>query len=104
MTLAEAKGLSDRRIFLRYGLRNAILPQTTALALALGQIVSGSVLVEVVFGYPGVGTLLYQSIRQFDYFIIYGIVFMLIVALGLATLILDLALPLLDPRISYQRN
>jgi peptide/nickel transport system permease protein len=103
MTLAEAKGLSPRRIFLRYALRNAILPQTTSLALSLGQVVSGAVLVEVVFGYPGVGTLLYQAIRQFDYFIIYGIAFMLIVALGLATLILDLMLPLLDPRISYQR-
>lgn len=103
MTLAEAKGLKERRVFLRYGLRNAILPQTTSLALALGHIVSGSVLVEVVFAYPGVGTLLYQAIRTFDYFIIYGVVFMLIVALGLATLVLDLALPLLDPRIRYHR-
>jgi peptide/nickel transport system permease protein len=103
MTLAEAKGLKEQRIFLRYGLRNAILPQTTSLALALGHIVSGSVLVEVVFAYPGVGTLLYQAIRTFDYFIIYGVVFMLIVALGLATLVLDLALPLLDPRIRYHR-
>ena len=90
MTLAEAKGLTPRRIFLRYALRNAILPQTTALALALGHVVSGAVLVEVVFGYPGVGSLLFQSIRTFDYFVIYGIVFLVIVAIGVATLILDL--------------
>lgn len=103
MTLAEAKGLTGRRVFLRYALRNAILPQMTSLALALGQVVSGAVLVEVVFAYPGVGSLLYQAIRSFDYFIIYGVAFMLIVALGLATLILDLMLPILDPRITYHR-
>jgi peptide/nickel transport system permease protein len=54
-----------------------------------------------VFSYPGVGNLLYQSIRSFDYFVIYGVAFMVIVAIGLATLILDLLLPILDPRISY---
>lgn len=104
VTLAEAKGLKPRRIFFRYALRNAILPQTTALALSLGHVVSGAVLVEVVFGYPGIGNLLFQSIRTFDYTVIYGITFMVIVAIGLATLILDLLLPLLDPRITYQRS
>ncbi|MCB0104455.1 MAG: ABC transporter permease, partial [Caldilineaceae bacterium] len=54
ITFAEAKGLKDREIFYRYALRNALLPQTTSLALSLGYIVSGAVLVEVVFGYPGV--------------------------------------------------
>lgn len=103
MTFAEAKGLNPRRIFLWYGMRNALLPQVTGLALALGHVVSGSVLVEVVFGYPGVGNLLYQAIRTFDYFIIYGIVFMVIVAIGLATLLLDLLYPILDPRITYRR-
>ena len=62
MTYAEAKGLPSRTIFLRYGMRNAMLPQTTSLALALGGIVSQAVLVEVVFGYPGIGTLLYRAI------------------------------------------
>lgn len=104
VTLAEAKGLLPRRIFFRYALRNAILPQATGLALSLGHVVSGAVLVEVVFGYPGVGNLLYQSIRTFDYTVIYGITFMVIVAIGLATLILDLLLPVLDPRITYQRS
>jgi peptide/nickel transport system permease protein len=104
VTLAEAKGLKPRRIFFRYALRNAILPQTTALALSLGHVVSGAVLVEVVFGYPGVGSLLYQSIRAFDYPTIYGITFMVIVSIGIATLILDLMLPLLDPRITYRRT
>jgi peptide/nickel transport system permease protein len=101
VTLAEAKGLRPRRIFYHYAFRNALLPQVTALALALGQVVSGVVLVEVVFGYPGVGGLLFQSIRTFDYTVIYGLTFLVIVAIGIATLILDLLLPKLDPRITY---
>jgi peptide/nickel transport system permease protein len=101
MALAEAKGLNPGRVFLRYGVRNAILPQITSLALSLGRVVSGAILVEIVFAYPGVGNLLYQAIRSFDYFVIYGVAFMVIVAIGLATLILDLLLPALDPRINY---
>lgn len=104
ITFAEAKGLKDRDIFLKYALRNALLPQTTALALSLGFIVSGAVLVEVVFGYPGVGTVLYRAIQTFDYFVIYGVVIILIFAIGLATLIMDLIYPLLDPRISYLKR
>jgi peptide/nickel transport system permease protein len=104
LLFAESKGLKGKTIFLRYAIRNALLPQLTALALALGNIVSGAVLVEVIFQYPGVGTLLYQSIRNSDYFVIQGIVFMIIVSIGLATLVLDLIYPRLDPRISYARR
>jgi peptide/nickel transport system permease protein len=104
VTFAEAKGLRARTIFRRYCVRNAILPQTTALALALGQILSGAVLVEVIFGYPGIGALLFQAIRENDHFLIQGIVFTVIVALGFATFVLDVIYPWLDPRISYQRT
>ena len=104
LLFAEAKGLRGRTVFLRYAIRNALLPQLTALALALGNIVSGAVLVEVIFQYPGVGSLLYQSIRASDFYMIQGVVFMIIVAIGLATLVLDLIYPLLDPRISYARR
>ena len=100
---AEAKGLRSLTIFLRYCVRNALLPQATGLALALGQIVSGAVLVEVIFGYPGIGTVLFQAIRENDHFLIQGIVFTVIIALGLATLILDAIYPLLDPRITYRK-
>jgi peptide/nickel transport system permease protein len=103
VTFAEAKGLRSPTIFLRYCVRNALLPQATSLALALGQIVSGAVLVEVIFGYPGIGTVLFQAIRENDHFLIQGIVFTVIIALGLATLILDAIYPLLDPRISYRK-
>ena len=103
VTFAEAKGLRSLTIFVRYCVRNALLPQTTALALSLGQIVSGAVLVEVIFGYPGIGTVLFQAIRENDHFLIQGIVFTVILALGLATLVLDAVYPLLDPRISYRK-
>ena len=104
VTFAEAKGLRSATIFTRYCIRNAILPQTTGLALALGQILSGAVLVEVIFGYPGIGALLFQAIEENDFFLIQGIVFTVIVALGFATFLLDVLYPLLDPRISYRRS
>jgi peptide/nickel transport system permease protein len=104
MTMAEAKGLPSGNIFMRYAVRNAILPQVTALAIALGHVVSGSVLVEVVFGYPGIGSLLYKAITGSDYFVIYGVVFIVILAISTATLAVDLIYPFLDPRISYRRR
>ncbi len=104
MTLGEAAGLKDRTLFFTYALRNALLPQTTALGLSLGQLLSGALLVEVIFSYPGIGSVLYNAIRQFDYFLIQGIVFTIVLGVTLATLILDLIYPLLDPRISYQRG
>jgi peptide/nickel transport system permease protein len=99
MLFADARGLQDRTVFYRYALRNAVLPQFTSLALSLGHVVSGALLVEVIFTYPGVGSLLYNAIKGADYFVIYGIVFMVVVTIGLATMIVDLAYPLLDPRI-----
>lgn len=99
MTFAEAKGLKPRRLFFHYGVRNAILPQLTALALFVGQIVTGAVLVEIVFSYPGVGSLLLDSIKLFDYPTIYGIVFILTLTVAVSMLIVDLVYPLLDPRV-----
>jgi peptide/nickel transport system permease protein len=104
ITFAESKGLSPRRIFLWYGMRNALLPQITALAVALGLILSGAVLVEVIFNYPGLGYLLYNAIEGKDYFVIQGIVLMLIICLALALYVVDLIYPLLDPRITYHRR
>ena len=104
VTYADAKGLKDSTIFVRYAIRNALLPQTTALGLALGQVIAGTIIVEVIFSYPGIGKVLFTAIRGSDYFLVQGIVFMLILAIGLATLILDFIYPLLDPRITYTRN
>jgi peptide/nickel transport system permease protein len=104
MIFAEAKGLKDKTLFMRYAVRNALLPQATALALALGEILSGAVLVEVVFGYPGIGSVLYNAIKDFDYYLIQGIVFTIVLSIGFATLVVDLTYPLLDPRIRYGKS
>lgn len=102
MVFGEASGLKGRTLFGQYAMRNALLPQTTGLALSIGQILSGALLVEVIFNYPGIGGVLYYSIRQFDYFVIQGIIFTVVLGVALATLALDLVYPLLDPRISYE--
>lgn len=104
MILAKAKGLKERRIFLRYSVRNAVLPQFTALALSMGSLVGGSILVEYIFAYPGIGSLLYDAILTNDFNLIQGIVFVLVLTTSTAVLIIDLLYPLLDPRISYQRH
>jgi peptide/nickel transport system permease protein len=104
MLFGEAKGLKGWRLFYKYGIRNAILPQMTGLALAISYIVSGSVLVELVCRYPGIGTILQRAIAQLDYGVIYGIVFVLTVTIATAMLIMDLVYPLLDPRIRYEQS
>lgn len=103
MMLSEAKGLRSGRIFAKYAIRNALLPQTTALALSLGTIVSNLVLVEVVFSYPGVGGLLVASIIQNDFYVLNAVVFVIIFGIAFGTLALDLIYPLLDPRITYEK-
>lgn len=104
MTFADAKGLTPRRIFFRYGVRNAILPQVTMLALFMGQIITGAVLVEIVFSYPGIGFLLLRSIQINDFTTIYGIVFILILTIGFSMLVVDLLYPMLDPRTRKVRS
>jgi peptide/nickel transport system permease protein len=104
MMMAHAKGLLSRTIFFHYSLRNALLPQVTGLALALAGIMSGAILVEVVFAYPGIGFLLFRAISGNDYFVIQGVTLFVIMSVGLALLILDLLYPLLDPRIQTQRR
>lgn len=101
MLLAEAKGLPRRRIFWWYAVRNAIPPQVTHLAIALGHVVSGAILVEIIFAYPGLGYQLYQSITNSDYTVIQGITLLLAVSVGFAVLIIDLIYPRLDPRVTY---
>jgi peptide/nickel transport system permease protein len=104
IALAEAKGLKERRIFFWYALRNGLLPQLTALALRLGYVVTGVILVEVIFSYPGIGFKLFQAVQTKDYFVIQGIVLLLIFSIAFTLLIMDLIYPLIDPRITYQRR
>jgi len=104
MIQADAKGLKGSRIFMRYALRNALLPQVTGLALVLGTIVTGQVLVERVFSYPGIGDILFQAIRLSDFFVIRGIVIVIILGIAGATFLLDILYPLLDPRIKVRSS
>mgnify|MGYP001816124358 CR=1 FL=1 len=104
MILAEAKGLAPRRIFMRYGIRNGILPALTALALTLGSVAAGSVIIEYIFAYPGMGYLLYQGIINSDFNLVSGIVFYLILGVSFAVFVLDLSYPLIDPRITLERG
>ncbi len=101
MLLADAKGLPKRRILWWYSVRNAIPPQVTHLAIALGYVVSGAILVEIVFSYPGLGYQLYMSIVNSDYTVIQGITLILAASVGFSVLIIDLIYPRLDPRVTY---
>jgi peptide/nickel transport system permease protein len=96
---AQLKGLSRPRILLRYVMPNAMLPQVTFLALQLGLMFNGSIIAEIVFNYPGLGSLIYTAILQGDYNLLMGTVSLSIVAVATATLVIDLIYPLLDPRI-----
>lgn len=98
---AKLGGVKESRIVSRYIIRNAMLPQITGLALSLGQIFSGALITEIVFSYPGVGTLLYNAIITGDYNLIMGIILISIVAITTAILIIDLLYPLFDPRVRY---
>ena len=99
--MAEAKGLPEREILWRYAFRNALLPQVTGLALALGNIVSGALLTEIVFAYPGMGWLLYNAIVNVDYPVIQGVVLIIVLSVCTATFIIDVIYPLIDPRVRY---
>ncbi len=101
MLLADAKGLPKWRILWWYSVRNAIPPQVTHLGIALGYVVSGAILVEIVFSYPGLGYQLYQSIVNSDYTVIQGITLILAISVGLGVLLIDLIYPRLDPRVTY---
>lgn len=104
MHLARAKGLRPTYVLYRYMVRNAILPQITAFAITLGTLVSGQVLVEYIFAYQGMGNVIFSALRNQDFPVIQGTSFILIVMTALAVLIIDLIYPLIDPRISYERE
>ncbi len=98
---ARLGGISEGRIVSKYVIRNALMPQITGLALSLGQIFSGALITEIVYGYPGLGMLLYNAIVRADYNLIMGITMLSIVGITTAILIVDLTYPLFDPRVRY---
>jgi ABC-type dipeptide/oligopeptide/nickel transport system permease component len=97
---ARAKGLSDRKVISRHVLRNALLPIATIVALSLGWIVAGAILIEFIFTWPGIGWTLWNAINQRDYPMLQGGFLILAVAVVLLNFLADLAYFRLDPRIS----
>lgn len=96
---ARAKGLSGRRIILRHALPNAILPIIAMIGIDIGQFMGGVVVVEAVYGWPGIGQLAWQAIQQVDIPIIMGVTLTSALAIILGNLAADLITPLIDPRI-----
>lgn len=103
VALAEAKGLSERGILFRHALRNALLPLYTHAALSLGALTSGAVLVETVFGYPGLGRLLTEAVAMRDYPLLQGGFLLVTVGVIGANAVADLTYPWLDPRLRRAR-
>ena len=100
MVLAQAKGLHRRTILGKYALRNAMLPSFTSLMLNLGAAVSGSIVIETIFAYPGIGMVMMQAIHSQDYPVIQGAFAIIAVSVVLMNLLADFIYPFLDPRIS----
>ena len=96
--MARAKGLSDWKIMTGYAARNAILPNLSGFAMSLGFVVSGAILVEYVFNYPGLGYLLYNAVQNTDYPLMQVLFMLFTVAVLVAVLICDFAIVALDPR------
>ena len=99
VVMAEAKGLRSNRIMISYGARNAVIPSLANFANALGFVVSGAIVVEVVFNYPGIGYELFQAVTNDDYPLMQGIFLIIVLAVLAANLLADLAYLALDPRV-----
>ncbi|MEV4108081.1 ABC transporter permease [Nonomuraea sp. NPDC049695] len=98
VVMAEAKGLTSRRVMWAYAARNAILPNITSFALSLGFVVGGSVLTEIVFSYPGIGSMLLKAVENEDFPLMQGIFLVISLAVLVANFLADLAYVVLDPR------
>ena len=101
VNFAEHKGLTPSTIFRSYYVRNALLPQITGLALAFGSIVTSGILIEQLYGLPGLGSILGDAIRSNDFMVIYGIALFVVGGVAIMTLLVDIINPFLDPRIRY---
>jgi peptide/nickel transport system permease protein len=99
VTFAEANGLRTRTVALRYAARNALLPNMTLFGLALGTVVGGSILTEVVYGYPGIGYLLYNAVGNHDYPLMQALFLVITVSVLIANFLVDLLYTTLDPRV-----
>lgn len=99
---ARAKGLTEQLVIFRHVIKNAMLSVVTIFGVLLGSLLGGSIITESVFNWPGIGTLLLQSIQQRDYGIVQGVVLFISLIFMVVNLLVDLTYAYLDPRIRYQ--
>nr|WP_227014715.1 ABC transporter permease [Nocardiopsis sinuspersici] len=93
---------APRKLIRRYAFRNAMLPQITGLAVQLGTIIAGSLLTEIVFNYPGLGSLILDSLNNRDFFLLQGVFLFVVVGVLIANFIIDIVYVLIDPRTRVQ--
>jgi len=98
ITVAHAKGMPNKRVLWRYAARNAVLPQIQSFALAIGFIVGGTVVMEMVFSYPGVGKMLLDATNAKDYALMQGVFLVITLSVLVANIVADVAYAYLDPR------
>jgi peptide/nickel transport system permease protein len=103
ITTARAKGISERRVLYGHALRNALLPVVTIIGTDLGMLLSGAVLTETVFAYPGLGTLTLEVLSARDYPVLMGLFLLVSIAVAVMNFLTDITYPLVDPRIKYSR-
>jgi len=102
--MAQAKGLPERRVMFNYAARNAILPSITSFSISLGLVVSGSLLTEIVFNYPGIGFALYNGVQGDDYPLVEGCFLVIAIAVLVANFMSELVYTFLDPRVRQGRS
>lgn len=103
MTLARAKGLTDRKVLFRHGFRNALIPMITVTGLQVSRILGGAVIIEKIFAWPGLGSLAYDAITQRDYPVILGVTIIAGAFVIFVNLVVDLLYVVVDPRVSLTR-
>ena len=102
VTTARAKGIRESRVIIRHALKNALIPVVTIFGLQFGQLLAGTVVIETVFGRPGIGRLIVDAILNKDFPLVQGIVLVVAVSYVIVNLIVDLVYAFLDPRIRYE--
>ena len=99
VTTFRVTGMSERKIFNKYILKNALLPIVTVFGINLAYVISGSTLIEIVFSWPGIGVLMYRAISQRDYNLLMGVYLLLSISVAVMMIVVDLVYAWLDPRI-----
>jgi peptide/nickel transport system permease protein len=102
ITTARAIGLTENQVFMRHALRNALLPSVTVAGLTLGFVVTGAILTETVFSYPGIGMLVWNAIANRDYPVMLGVFLFASITVVIASFLTDILYAVLDPRVTFK--